>query len=670
VRIIEQVGLGGMGVVYRGWDEVLHRSVAVKFLLGALPGEGDPHFEQFLEGARMEAAIRHPGVVAVHSAGVHDNVPYLVMDFVEGPTLRQALNRAERFSEPATVAIMSRVADAVAVLHNHGIVHRDLKPGNIMFERDGHLLVTDFGLAVLHWEKAESRGLAGTPGYMAPEALAGKVGLQGDVYSMGLITSELVAGELPAISRESALEGVSDALQDVIRRATHEQEVFRYKSARQFGRALESALGDPQALQAGWLEVQRIIGGLGTDRRPKPASAPGHDAGGTGYFEQLSELAEDRRKQQTQPAEAIPAGEAIAATGSAEIVLCDFPCSSCEYNLRGLPVVGHCPECGALIEPSLQADRLVFADPAWLARIARGIRLLLWSVTLLPVGIVAVIIVAMSLANAGTSITRLIDRFVIFAIPALQIACLAAALYCTTPPKGGADRNMRLVWQCTLALCIGLACAKLAFVQPLEVLDQTARLLGQGLLLALVILAAAVVLFWLMALWRTGPAAERQDREWTYRKTTRAILIAWCGAYAFFEMVSPQPFRRSYGMVVVSPFQWNHVISAVLFYGLALAGAVALLEHLRSLALRLPDLRLARRLRINGILFFVGGVLMPLRLLTAGGVSRAIGIVLLIDFLLALDLCCLNFRHLTRSIRTLARNPLRRDEVIGVAPAP
>jgi eukaryotic-like serine/threonine-protein kinase len=194
------LGEGGMGIVVLARQQQLDRLVAIKMPLHTLSDEGRA---RFLREARAAAGLRHPNICPVHEVGEHRGQPYLVMDYIDGPTLRDWVGQhptARRCAE--VVALLAR---AVAHAHAGGVIHRDLKPNNILVERStGQPVLTDFGLAKLMDEAADqlsqSGTVQGTPAYMSPEQAAGKssqVGQHSDVYSLGAILYELLTGRPP-----------------------------------------------------------------------------------------------------------------------------------------------------------------------------------------------------------------------------------------------------------------------------------------------------------------------------------------------------------------------------------------------------------------------------------------------------------------------------------------
>ncbi|MCH8149653.1 MAG: serine/threonine protein kinase, partial [Planctomycetes bacterium] len=236
---------------------MLHRTVAVKFLLAISTDKDSPQFDRFFGGARAEAAVKHPSIVSVYDAGQVNGIPYLILEYIDGPSLRAITRPSAPLPLSVAVAVLWDVAAAAQILHERNIVHSDLKPGNVLFDRDGHLLVTDFGLASLR-KRTDSGGPAvGTPAYMAPEMFKGNASPQSDVYAMGIMLFELLAGRLPFIGDLTALreahcesplpvELLPDAtpapLIEMIERAAHKNEVFRYKRGELFQRALQDAV--------------------------------------------------------------------------------------------------------------------------------------------------------------------------------------------------------------------------------------------------------------------------------------------------------------------------------------------------------------------------------------------------------------------------------------------
>jgi WD40 repeat protein/serine/threonine protein kinase len=214
-RILEEVGRGGMGVVYKAIDTSLDRVVALKMILGG--GHNDQaHQARFRSEAATIARLHHPNIVEIYRVGEHEGIPYLVLEYCEGGGLDRKLTGTPlRAREAAT--IVKTLALAVDYAHTQKVIHRDLKPANVLLGAEGALKVTDFGLAKLVDQKGltTSGTIIGTPEYMAPEQARGnlrEVGPRSDVYAMGVILYEILTGRPPF--RENA---PLDTLQKVVK---------------------------------------------------------------------------------------------------------------------------------------------------------------------------------------------------------------------------------------------------------------------------------------------------------------------------------------------------------------------------------------------------------------------------------------------------------------------
>ncbi|MGW4309880.1 tetratricopeptide repeat protein [Streptomyces californicus] len=237
-RLIELIGRGGMGEVWRALDESLGRQVAVKCLKPVGP-QHDQAFtrvlrERFRREARVAASLQHRGVTVVHDFGEYEDVPYLVMELLDGQNLSQLLEENEQHPLPVehVVDIAEQVADALGYTHRRGIVHRDLKPANIMRLTDGTVKICDFGIARLGHDigmssRLTTTGLAmGTPHYMSPEQISGQeVDHRSDLYSLGCVLYEIATGS-PPFDQEDAwavLVGHRDTPPEPLR--THRAEL-------------------------------------------------------------------------------------------------------------------------------------------------------------------------------------------------------------------------------------------------------------------------------------------------------------------------------------------------------------------------------------------------------------------------------------------------------------
>lgn len=203
-RVIGELGRGAMGVVYRGVDPSLDRPVAIKVIGTRAGASAVPSHEmeaRFLREARVAARINHPNVVTIYDAGREGDSLYLVMELIEGESLAERLARAAHPTMPEALALIARVAEALAVAHSLGIVHRDIKPGNIMLTGDGGVKVADFGVAKAVGEETNLTRtgiVVGSPAYMAPEQVRGQeLDGRADIFSLGVVLYELLLRRKP-----------------------------------------------------------------------------------------------------------------------------------------------------------------------------------------------------------------------------------------------------------------------------------------------------------------------------------------------------------------------------------------------------------------------------------------------------------------------------------------
>jgi serine/threonine-protein kinase len=257
-RLDERIAGGGMGEVWRGTDDVLGRTVAVKILLPALLE--DPGFvERFRGEARTMATINHPGVVDVYDYG-SDPVAgaYLVMEYVEGDALSRTLGRVGRLTPARTMALVAQAADALQAAHDKGIVHRDVKPGNLLVRPDGTLVLTDFGIArsAMVSQLTAAGSVLGTASYISPEQAAGAVATPlSDVYALGVVAYQCLAGRRPFEGEnplEIAMQHVRSqppplprdtppAVRSIVERAMAKEPTARYPSAAALGQVARRA---------------------------------------------------------------------------------------------------------------------------------------------------------------------------------------------------------------------------------------------------------------------------------------------------------------------------------------------------------------------------------------------------------------------------------------------
>jgi serine/threonine-protein kinase len=196
-RIIERVGRGGMGEVFRAEDMRIGQTVALKFIRAA-HAQGATSLELFLSEVRLARQIGHPNVCRVYDIGEADGAPFLSMEFVDGEDLASLLRRIRRLPADKATEIAREICAGLAAIHDREVLHRDLKPANVMIDGRGRVRITDFGLAALQSDANHSQRVVGTPAYMAPEVRAGgEATPRSDLYSLGLVLYETYTGGTP-----------------------------------------------------------------------------------------------------------------------------------------------------------------------------------------------------------------------------------------------------------------------------------------------------------------------------------------------------------------------------------------------------------------------------------------------------------------------------------------
>jgi serine/threonine protein kinase len=243
------IGRGGMGAVYRARQTHLDRLVALKILPPGTPEAA----ERFTREARAMARLNHPGIVALHDYGQSGELSWMVMELVQGATLRQALATGNLSPEEA-MRLVPLICEALQYAHDHGVVHRDLKPENILLDGRGRPKIADFGLAKLRQaggDLTQSGQVLGTYRYMAPEQMEGakEVDHRADIYALGVMTYEMLTGSLPlgrfeAPSRRVAMDIRID---EVVLRSLERQPEQRWQHASEVQHAVEAITKRPPA---------------------------------------------------------------------------------------------------------------------------------------------------------------------------------------------------------------------------------------------------------------------------------------------------------------------------------------------------------------------------------------------------------------------------------------
>ncbi len=255
----------GTSVVYDGWDADIARRVAVKTVPLSSLEDSDTReaLTRFKRGVQAAGQLAHPNVINIYDYGETDEYAFIVMEFIDGPTLKQLLDGEKRFDIRSTCNIMNGILDGLQYSHDRGVVHRDMKPANIMFTKDQRVKITDFGIARLEDSNMTQTGMViGTPAYMSPEQFMGeKVDWRSDIYSAGVVLYHLITGGRPyegnlatimnkvlnsPVPRPSVVsKTVSPLLDEIVTRAMAKKREHRFQSAAEMNAALQSVLAQP-----------------------------------------------------------------------------------------------------------------------------------------------------------------------------------------------------------------------------------------------------------------------------------------------------------------------------------------------------------------------------------------------------------------------------------------
>jgi serine/threonine-protein kinase len=260
--IQDVLGKGGMGSVYRGFDPAISRAVAIKAISKGMVGEEDlKHIMQrFRHEAQAVGRLVHPRIVQIYDFGEDENVAYIVMELVNGKTLAQHLQQELVYEMREVAEIIHQLLDGLAHAHAAGVIHRDVKPSNILINNDGRIKISDFGIARIESSQLTQVGdVLGTPHYMAPEQFMGAdIGLQADLYSVGVIAYELLAGRKPFMGNSAKVmhqvmnqvpanpstlnSKLSPLLDRVLQKALSKKREDRFQNAREFADAFQAAI--------------------------------------------------------------------------------------------------------------------------------------------------------------------------------------------------------------------------------------------------------------------------------------------------------------------------------------------------------------------------------------------------------------------------------------------
>jgi hypothetical protein len=264
-RIVEEIGRGAMGVVYRAIDPLIERELAIKTLLPDLPEDILPEVRsRFLREARAAGKLSHPGIVVVFDVGEEGGVAYIAMELLQGRSLREMLRDPAPIAFDTAAELAAQVADALDHAHSNAIVHRDVKPANIVVTPAGQAKLTDFGIAWVPSSTVTQAGAAlGSPKYMSPEHVVGEaVDPRSDIFSLGVVLYEILTGRTPFVREGDSspfvvmeriakephppLRGINPeipaAFEAILERALAKKPEARYASAAEMAAALRASV--------------------------------------------------------------------------------------------------------------------------------------------------------------------------------------------------------------------------------------------------------------------------------------------------------------------------------------------------------------------------------------------------------------------------------------------
>jgi tRNA A-37 threonylcarbamoyl transferase component Bud32/tetratricopeptide (TPR) repeat protein len=271
-KIIDVLGKGAMGIVYKALDPDIDRKVAIKTIRFDLISEESERNElmlRFVREAKAAGKMVHPNIITIFEVGKHEDMTYIVMQYIEGKGLQKLIASNKRFSSPEIVRLMLQLCDALDYAHRHGIVHRDIKPANILLDKDNKPYIVDFGIARVEMSTMTQTGATiGTPSYMSPEQVMGKkIDKRSDIFSLGAILYELITGKRPfqgesittviykIVNEEIpspflSQRGLSEDFEPIIHRALAKNPENRYGSCAELATDLQSVSHLPEETMA------------------------------------------------------------------------------------------------------------------------------------------------------------------------------------------------------------------------------------------------------------------------------------------------------------------------------------------------------------------------------------------------------------------------------------
>jgi len=296
LEILELIGVGGMGSVYRTRQKSLDREVALKILSSDL--SNDPAFaERFSREGRVLARLSHPNIVTIFDFGNKGPFCFLLMEYIDGVNLRQAMQAGD-FTPSESLAMVQDICTALAFAHQKGILHRDIKPENILLDSQGKVKIADFGIAKLVGEHEQDDftltmegSVMGSPQYMAPEQIEtpNDVDQRADIYSLGVVLYELLTGELPLgrFAEPSKKVTLDQRVDELVMRSLEKEREARFQSADEVKTQVETITQTPAPVQN---QTSESLGKVGSTQAPAAETSPSNLYANTSVFLTVSSL--------------------------------------------------------------------------------------------------------------------------------------------------------------------------------------------------------------------------------------------------------------------------------------------------------------------------------------------------------------------------------------------
>jgi serine/threonine protein kinase len=286
-ELLEHVGHGSIGVLYRGRDTVLGREVAIKIMAAGLLGDSAAH-ERFFREARAAARLQHVNIVTVFEFGEHEDTPFIVMEFLRGSSLAERLRQPPPMSLRDQLDVGIQLCAGLESAHAQGVVHRDVKPGNVWLCLDGTVKLLDFAIATAASSAVTVANVLTSVRYMAPEQITGaEIDGRADIFAAGVVLCELFTGHRPfdadspagvmlkIVNEPAAITGaeIPPPLRSALLRSLEKSPADRYAKAAEFGRALKAVKATlPLPPETGAILIDRKL--INKAAAPRPAGQP------------------------------------------------------------------------------------------------------------------------------------------------------------------------------------------------------------------------------------------------------------------------------------------------------------------------------------------------------------------------------------------------------------